>query len=185
MQRKHVIAAFQSATLKPHKAYYAFTAFNELRKRGAAVHAQSSGCKDLWVAAAKGEKDAAVMIANDSGKEVPLSCDFQGRVVLSCRITDKDRTDASVSMPKKLPPHSFVVAILSAAPSVVVKKGGDWLPLEYRNEIVTGSALDFSHMGFLDAPAGKYGWLRNVGGHFEFERRPGKRVRLYGVNICS
>ena len=176
---------FNPLTLKPHKAYYAFTAFNELRKRGAAVHAQSSGCKDLWVAAAKGGKDAAVMIANDSGKEVPLSCDFQGRVVLSCRITDKDRTDASVSMPKKLPPHSFVVAILSAAPSLVVKKGGDWLPLEYRNEIVPGSALDFSHMGFLDAPAGKYGWLRNVGGHFEFEGRPGKRVRLYGVNICS
>ena len=39
-------------------------------------------------------------------------------------------------------------------------------------------------MGLQDAPAGKYGWLRNVGGHFEFEGRPGVRQRFYGVNLC-
>ena len=67
----------------------------------------------------------------------------------------------------------------------VIARGADWIPLKYRKEIEAGSALDFSHMGFTDAPAGKYGWMKNVGSHFEFEGRPGKPVRLYGVNLCG
>ena len=103
---------FNPLTYKPHKAYYAFTAFNELRKRGTAVAACASGDKNLYVVAAKNEKDAAVMLANDSDKAIPLTCDFQGRTVAACRITDKDRTDASVPFPAELPPRSFVVAVL-------------------------------------------------------------------------
>ena len=72
----------------------------------------------------------------------------------------------------------------SLAPTVIAR-GPDWIPLTYRKEIEAGSALDFSHWGFTDAPAGKYGWLKNVGGHFEFEDRPGRPVRLYGVNLCG
>ena len=67
----------------------------------------------------------------------------------------------------------------------VITRGPDWIPLTYRKEIEAGSALDFSQMGFTDAPSGKYGWMRNVGSHFEFEGRPGKPVRLYGVNLCG
>ena len=67
---------------------------------------------------------------------------------------------------------------------LVIEPGDDWIPIKYRREIEPGSALDFSGMGFTDAPAGKYGWMRNAGGHFEFEGRPGKPVRLYGVNLC-
>ena len=52
------------------------------------------------------------MLANDSDKAIPLTCDFQGRTVAACRITDKDRTDASVPFPAELPPRSFLVAIL-------------------------------------------------------------------------
>ena len=52
------------------------------------------------------------MFANDSDKSIPLVCDFQGRTVASCRITDNDRTDASVPFPSELPPRSFLVAIL-------------------------------------------------------------------------
>ena len=63
---------FNPLTYKPHKAYYAFTAFNELRKRGTAVAACASGDKNLYVVAAKNEKDAAVMLANDSDKAIPL-----------------------------------------------------------------------------------------------------------------
>ena len=102
---------FNPLTYKPHKAYYAFTAFNELRKCGTAVAVQTVGDKNLWVAAAKGEKDAAVMMSNDSDKAIPLVCDFQGRAVAACRITDKDRTDATVSFPSELPPRSFLVAM--------------------------------------------------------------------------
>ena len=65
-----------------------------------------------------------------------------------------------------------------------VKAGPDWILLDYKKDIVAGSALDFSNQGLQDAPAGKYGWLRNVGGHFEFEKRPGVKQRFYGVNLC-
>jgi len=66
----------------------------------------------------------------------------------------------------------------------VIQAGGEWIPLDYRRDIEAGSALDFSRMGFVDAPAGKHGWLRNSGGNFEFENLPGKQQRFYGVNLC-
>jgi len=103
---------FNPLTYKPHKAYYAFTAFNELRSRGSAVAVRTVGDKNLWVAAAKGESDAAVMMANDSDKAIPIACDFQGREVVSFRITDADRTDCTIPFPEALPPRSFAVAIL-------------------------------------------------------------------------
>ncbi|MBQ7188754.1 MAG: hypothetical protein IJR99_04985 [Kiritimatiellae bacterium] len=103
---------FNPLTYKPHKAYYAFTAFNELRKRGTAVSAKATGDKNLWVTAAKGETGAAVMMANDSDKAVPISCDFQGKTVDSCRITDQDRTNETIPLPTELPPRSFLVVIL-------------------------------------------------------------------------
>ncbi|MBS1371090.1 MAG: hypothetical protein HPZ91_14155 [Lentisphaeria bacterium] len=45
-----------------------------------------------------------------------------------------------------------------------------------------GSALDLSFL--QDAPAGKHGRLVVRNGHFEFEKRPGTPVRLYGANLC-
>lgn len=66
----------------------------------------------------------------------------------------------------------------------VVAEGENWVPLDYKKDIVAGSALDFSNQGLQDAPAGKYGWLRNTDGHFEFEGRTGFRQRFYGANLC-
>lgn len=66
----------------------------------------------------------------------------------------------------------------------VVRQGDDWVPIEIRKDILEGSALDFSMLGLQDAPAGKYGRVRNVDGHFEFERLPGQIQRFYGVNLC-
>ena len=60
----------------------------------------------------------------------------------------------------------------------------DWVRLDYRKDIVAGSALDLSGQGLQDAPAGKHGWLKSVGGHFEFENLPGIEQRFYGVNLC-
>ncbi|MDR2849263.1 MAG: cellulase family glycosylhydrolase, partial [Verrucomicrobiota bacterium] len=68
---------------------------------------------------------------------------------------------------------------------IILRAGGEWATLEYEKEIVPGSALDFSHMGFTDAPAGKYGWLKADGPHFVFERKPGVPQRFYGVNLCN
>ena len=75
------------------------------------------------------------------------------------------------------------VTVKFARPNVVAA-GKDWTVLDYRKDVVEGSALDFSGMGLNDAPAGKYGWLKAVGGRFEFERRPGIEQRFYGVNLC-
>ena len=65
-----------------------------------------------------------------------------------------------------------------------IREGDDWVRLDYRKHPVAGSALDWSGMGLHDAPAGKYGWLKNVDGHFEFEGLPGVEQRFYGVNLC-
>ena len=85
---------------------------------------------------------------------------------------------------------SLTLSLASGSPLVVrtakpcvIEAGEDWIPLDNRRDIVAGSALDFWPMGFSDAPAGKHGWLRNAGGHFEFEALPGKPQRFYGVNF--
>ena len=66
-----------------------------------------------------------------------------------------------------------------------IRAGEDWVTWTDAKDIEPGSALDFSSFGHCDAPAGKYGWLRNVDGHFEFEGRPGVPVRFAGVNFCG
>ena len=66
----------------------------------------------------------------------------------------------------------------------VIKEGDEWVRFEHRNDIEPGSALDFSAQGLQDAPAGKHGWLKAKGGHFEFEGLPGVEQRFYGVNLC-
>ena len=67
----------------------------------------------------------------------------------------------------------------------VIEAGAGWVPITEHRDILEGSALDFSKAGFTDAPAGKYGWIRSVGGHFEFEKLPGRPQRFYGVNLCG
>lgn len=66
----------------------------------------------------------------------------------------------------------------------VIREGERWTRLENRKDVIPGSALDFSGQGMVDAPAGRYGWLKAVGGSFEFEGRPGRPQRFYGVNLC-
>ena len=56
----------------------------------------------------------------------------------------------------------------------------DWHPVRNRKDILPGSIIDFSDL--LDKPAGKYGFLRVSGDHFEFEKRPGVPVRFWGIN---
>ena len=67
---------------------------------------------------------------------------------------------------------------------VDIVEGTGWVRLDYKKDIEPGSALDLSNQGLQDAPAGKHGWLKAVGGHFEFEGLPGVEQRFYGVNLC-
>ena len=66
----------------------------------------------------------------------------------------------------------------------VIKRSQEWLPIDFRRDVIKDSALDFSRFGALDAPAGCHGWLRAEGDRFAFENRPRVPVRFYGVNLC-
>ena len=68
---------------------------------------------------------------------------------------------------------------------VTIVAGADWIPLNLALDIAPGSALDFTQLGLLDAPAGKHGWLRaHPDGSFRSERQPDRPARFYGVNLC-
>lgn len=67
----------------------------------------------------------------------------------------------------------------------VVSAGSDWIPVEMKGPVVAGSALDFSFLRKHAGPAGRYGRLKVVGSHFEFEGLPGVPQRFYGANLCE
>ena len=67
---------------------------------------------------------------------------------------------------------------------LIIKASEEWQPYTFDRKIVPGSPLDFS--GMLDAPAGKYGFVRSASdGSFTFENAPGKRIRFFGGNLCG
>ncbi len=98
---------FNPATREPYKVYYAFMAFNELRKLKTAV-ACTSNDADVYAAAAAKDGRGAVMIANCTDVKKPLTLKGFSTVNL-CRITDDTRTWKEVPLPKELPPWSFLV----------------------------------------------------------------------------
>ncbi len=110
-------ALFNPFTYGPHKAYYAFTAFNELRKRGTAVEVKVAGADGGVHAAAARGKDgsAALMIANDNDRWIPVSFEFGGLGSSAgtpkprCRRTDGENTDFTCDFPGALSPHSFLL----------------------------------------------------------------------------
>lgn len=66
--------------------------------------------------------------------------------------------------------------------SYVITAGEKWIPMKFSSKTVPGSPLDFSAM--LDAPAGKYGFLRTApDGTFRFENSPEQPVRFHGMNL--
>ncbi len=66
----------------------------------------------------------------------------------------------------------------------VVRGGEKWAQLSQKKDIESGSALDFSSIA-IDSPAGKYGPLKAVGNHFEFQNSPGITQVLYGANLTT
>ncbi len=67
---------------------------------------------------------------------------------------------------------------------VVISAGAGWVPLSDTTDVIPGSALDFSKLGWIDAPAGKHGRVVARGAHFEFEKKPDVAQRFYGCNLC-
>ena len=86
----------------------------------------------------------------------------------------------------------WMIAGLSGSPddiqfsenvSSVIAASADWAPCDLNLEIAPGGAFDFSALN--DAPAGKYGpVIATPAGHFEFQNKPGVRVKFWGVNLC-
>ena len=67
---------------------------------------------------------------------------------------------------------------------LAIEKNAEWVPLSDTTDVLPGSALDFSKLGWIDAPAGKHGRVVAKGSHFEFEGLPGAPQRFYGCNLC-
>ena len=97
---------FNCFTYKPHKAYYAFMAFNELRKLGTAVSAPKTPEGVYATAATDGKGRAAVMVANISGKEWTPDFDFGGWKVTRVRSIDDACAYGDVSAATPMPADS-------------------------------------------------------------------------------
>lgn len=70
-------------------------------------------------------------------------------------------------------------------PPVVINADAEWIPLRAELDIEPGSALDFSGLGFVEAPAGKHGRvIARADGQFAFADSPDRPRRFYGVNLC-
>ncbi len=65
----------------------------------------------------------------------------------------------------------------------VVGDTPDYAPIDFNRKVIPSSALDFSFL--LDAPAGKYGFVKISGDKFKFEDKPRKKIRFYGTNIAQ
>ena len=106
---------FNPLTYQPHKAYWAFVAFNELRKRGTAIEVETGETSLVAAAACDDDGSLAVMVANDSDETVPFALSIDGEALSPtgpiCRITDADRTDAEIPPPAELPPRSFLLML--------------------------------------------------------------------------
>ncbi len=59
----------------------------------------------------------------------------------------------------------------------------DYAQMSFPRKVISSSALDFSFL--LDAPAGKYGFVKIDGDRFRFENKPRKKIRFYGTNIAQ
>lgn len=63
----------------------------------------------------------------------------------------------------------------------VISHGASWVPVTAHGFVLPGSPLDFSGVCGTGKPAGKYGRVKRVGDHFEFEKLPGKAQRFFGL----
>lgn len=71
------------------------------------------------------------------------------------------------------------------AAAVLPEEKKDWYEcrIPVARKIEQGSALDASFVNH--APAGKFGFVKRVGDHFEFEKRPGERAVFWGTCLSG
>ena len=99
---------FNPMTLQPLKSYWAFPAFNELYRRGDQVWAESD-TEDLYVAAAAGDPEGAILIVNFRNETLDLELDLGGKEITSFRLTDETYNYGLCNFTGKLGPYSFAL----------------------------------------------------------------------------
>ncbi|MBL8992463.1 MAG: hypothetical protein JNM63_03930, partial [Spirochaetia bacterium] len=67
---------------------------------------------------------------------------------------------------------------------VVMVSNADWAPLEGRVDPLPGSILDLKNQWQREAPAGRDGWVVVRNGRFELEKKPGRPLRFFGINLA-
>jgi hypothetical protein len=161
------------------------------------------GEKEIALPAAKAEKPALgggscrlVCIKDAKGRELTMSLSSAPWVLLQdnrewrmesfslrVHVGDKKLKAGEIrSIEIRLEATDGVDSVLNGP--VTIAAGGEWIPLRDTTDVAPGSALDFSKLGWMDAPAGKYGRVAARGAHFEFEKKPGVPQRFYGCNLC-
>jgi len=156
-----------------------------VEKRGA-LSVFSGKIKRLELTAAA-PQDERLTVAFDAPTPVLIQDDRQWGETFSFRLGNNGAKTYSNGVPYRVTFTLKTQAPLTVAYDrpVTLQANDEWVTLTYEKEIVPGSAVDFSGMGFTDAPAGKHGWLQAKGPHFEFEKKPGVPQRFYGVNFCA
>lgn len=99
---------FNPMTLRPLKSYWVFPAFNELYRRKDQVEAESD-TEDLYVAAAAGDPEGAVLIVNFRNETLDLELDLGGKEITSCRLTDDAYEYGLCNFTGKLNPYSVTL----------------------------------------------------------------------------
>ncbi|MBR4184967.1 MAG: hypothetical protein IKQ87_04300, partial [Clostridia bacterium] len=92
-----------------YPAYDAFLAFNELYRRGEQLDVVSDR-PGVYAAAAKGEEDSVLVLANTNGEAAPFSPRLSGKLA-SFRITDETRRLQEADPADGLPANSIAVAV--------------------------------------------------------------------------
>ena len=104
---------FNPMTYEPHKAYYAFKAFNELRKLGTAVKPPKTPDGVYLAAATDGKDSAAVLVANISGAAWKPAFDFGAYEAVDARVVDRIRTYEVAELPAEM--HTDSVWLVTLA----------------------------------------------------------------------
>ena len=68
-------------------------------------------------------------------------------------------------------------------PPYIINEGKEWAAVDNRQDVIPGSALDFS--GSCVTPAGTKGFMTVRDDKFCFEKEPDKPVRFYGTNLVG
>ena len=102
---------FNPLTLKPHRAYYAFCAFNELRRLGTAVEisAKDGDAEKILTVAARGtDGRLAAFIVNYAPESTPVSI-VGGIGIPRCRLIDDTHVYEEVALPSELSPNAVLL----------------------------------------------------------------------------